>query len=137
VTIGELARRANVNPRTLRYYERIGVLAPTARTPAGYRLYTERDAARLMFIRRAQTLGLSLTEIADIIAVRDAGTAPCRHVRAVAQAKVAVIDARVAELQALRGELTRLMERAGAVEDRCLGGSSICLAVEGTRSDIP
>jgi len=53
MTIGELARWANVNPRTLRYYERIGVLTPTARTDAGYRLYTERDAARLAFIRRA------------------------------------------------------------------------------------
>jgi len=137
MTIGELARRANVNPRTLRYYERIGVLTPATRTPAGYRLYTEQDASRLAFIRRAQALGLSLAEIADIIAVRDAGIAPCRHVRAVAQAKVAVLDAHIAELQALRGELTRLTERAGAVEDRCLGGSSICLAVEGTRAEIP
>jgi len=137
MTIGELARWANVNPRTLRYYERIGVLTPTARTNAGYRLYTERDAARLVFIRRAQTLGLSLTEIADIIAVREAGIAPCRHVRAVAETKVAAIDARITELRALRGELTRLAERAGAVEDACAGGSSICLAVENTPTPTP
>ncbi len=137
MTIGELARWANVNPRTLRYYERIGVLTPTARTDAGYRLYTERDAARLAFIRRAQTLGLSLTEIADIIAVREAGIAPCRHVRAIAETKVAAIDARIAELWALRSELTRLAERAGAVEDICVGDSSICLAVENTPTPTP
>ena len=130
MTIGELARWANVNPRTLRYYERIGVLTPTARTDAGYRLYTERDAARLAFIRRAQTLGLSLTEIADIIAVREAGIAPCRHVRAIAETKVAAIDARIAELWALRSELTRLAERAGAVEDVCVGGSSISSSLQ-------
>ena len=53
MTIGELAKQANVNPRTLRYYERIGLLVPSARTDAGYRLYTERDAARLAFIQRA------------------------------------------------------------------------------------
>ncbi len=135
--IGELARWANVNPRTLRYYERIGVLTPTARTDAGYRLYTERDAARLAFIRRAQTLGLALTEIADIIAVREAGIVPCRHVRAIAETKAAAIDARIAELWALRGELTRLVERAGAVEDTCVGGSSICLAVEDTPAPTP
>jgi len=132
-----LARWANVNPRPLRYYERIGVLVPTARTNAGYRLYTERDAARLVFIRRAQTLGLSLTEIADIIAVSEAGIAPCRHVRAIAETKVAAIDARIAELWALRSELTRLAERAGAVEDVCVGGSSICLAVENTPTPTP
>src|SRR4051794_37031933 len=110
MTIGELARQANVNPRTLRYYERIGLLVPSARTDAGYRLYTERDAARLAFIRRAQVLGLSLTEITEIIAIREAGSAPCRHVRAVAQAKVGTIDAHIAALQALREDLVQLAQ---------------------------
>ncbi len=132
MTIGELAGRANINPRTLRYYERIGLFVPSARTDAGYRLYTERDAARLAFIRHAQTLGLSLAEIAAIIAVRDAGVAPCRHVRAVAEAKVAEIDARIAELVALRAELTALAQRAVAVEPACRAGSTICLAFEET-----
>ncbi len=132
MTIGEVARRAGVNPRTLRYYERIGLLMPSARTDAGYRLYTERDAARLSFIRRAQALGLSLTEIAAVIALREAGTTPCRHVSAVARAKAMAIDARIGELAALQDELTRLADRAEAVEARCVEDSSICLAVEGT-----
>jgi len=137
LTIGAFARQVELNPRTLRYDERIGVLTPAGRTDAGYRLYTERDAARLAFIRRAQALRLSLTEIAGIMAVRDTGIAPCRHVRAVAQAKVAEIDARIAELQALRGALTRLTERTSAVEDSCLGGSAVCLAVEDTPVRTP
>ncbi len=137
MTIAALARRANVNPRTLRYYERIGLLTPSARTDAGYRLYTERDAARLSFIRRAQALGLSLTEIADVIALREAGATPCRHVSAVARAKATAIDARIIELEALRDELTRLADRAEAVDARCVEGSSICLAVEGTASTRP
>jgi len=137
LTIGALARRADINPRTLRYYERIGLLAPSARTDAGYRLYTERDATRLSFIRRAQALGLSLTEIADIIALREAGTTPCRHVSAVARAKATAIDARILELEALRDELTRLADRAEAVEARCVEGSSICLAVEGAAPPGP
>jgi DNA-binding transcriptional MerR regulator len=58
MTIGEAGRRAAVNPRTLRYYERIGLLVPTARSNAGYRLYSAGDLARLAFIRRAQRLGL-------------------------------------------------------------------------------
>ncbi len=85
MTIGEAARRAAVNARTLRYYERIGVLVPSARTSARYRLYTSGDLARLRFIRRAQRLGLSLAEIAAVLAVCDAGRAPCRHVQPCAQ----------------------------------------------------
>jgi len=137
ITIGALAKRANVNPRTLRYYERIGLLAPSAHTDAGYRLYTERDATRLAFIRRAQALGLSLTEIADIIVLREAGTTPCRHVSAVARAKATAIDARIVELETLRDELTRLADRAEAVEAICVEGSSICLAVEGAPPTRP
>nr|MDQ3327375.1 heavy metal-responsive transcriptional regulator [Chloroflexota bacterium] len=100
--IGELAQLAGVNPRTLRYYERIGLLTPSSRTEAGYRVYSPGDADRLAFIRRAQSVGLSLAEIADVIALRDTGTVPCRHVRALAEAKVSEIDVRVAELQQLR-----------------------------------
>jgi len=132
MTIGELARQAGVNPRTLRYYERIGLLAPSARTDARYRLYTDQDAARLSFIRRAQAFGLSLTEIADVIALRDGGTAPCQRVSAVARAKATAIDVRIVELEVLRDELMHLADRAEAVEARCIEGSSICLAVEST-----
>ena len=137
MTIGELAGGATINPRTLRYYERIGLLVPSARTDAGYRLYTERDAVRLFFIRRAQALGLSLTEIADVIALREAGTTPCRHVSAVARAKAMAIDERIVELEALRNELTRLADRTEAVEAQCVEGSSICLAVEDTTPTRP
>lgn len=135
--IGELARRAGVNPRTLRYYERIGLLAPSARTAAGYRVYTPADAERLAFIRRAQGLGLSLREIGGVIAVRDEGAAPCRHVRALAEAKIGEIDARMAELAALRADLTRLAAQARALEQECAGGSSICLAFEPEASSAP
>ena len=133
LTIGALARQASINPRTLRYYERIGLLVPSARTYAGYRLYTDQDAGRLSFIRRAQALGLSPTEIA----LREAGTTPCRHVSAVARAKAATIEERIVELAALRDELTRLADRAEAVDAACVEGSSICLAVEGAAPTRP
>ncbi len=128
--IGELAHAAGVNPRTLRYYERIGLLTPAGRTGAGYRRYTAREVQRLAFIRRAQGLGLSLAAIAAILAVRDGGAAPCHHVRELAEAKAAEIDRRIAELRALREELTRLAARARAVEPACAAGSATCLAFE-------
>jgi len=137
MTIGKLAQRADLNPRTLRYYERIGLLTPSGRTAAGYRLYMEKDAIRLAFIRQAQGLGLSLAEIADIIVLREAGTAPCRHVSAVARAKVAAIAARIAELRLLQDELMRLAERAETLQDVCAETSTVCRAIERTRPTPP
>lgn len=137
VRIGELAQRAGINPRTLRYYERIGLLAPSARTEAGYRLYSDQDADRLAFIRRAQALGLSLAEIADIIALRDGGIPPCRHVRALAELRISAIDHQIAELAALRADLVQLAERADTVEAACSAGSSICLAFEQNPDPTP
>lgn len=131
MTIGEIARGAGVNPRTLRYYEHLGLLAPSARSSAGYRLYSARDAARLAFIRRAQAVGLSLSEIGAVLAVRDAGATPCRHVRALAQAKVADVDTRIAGLRVLRQELVALAERALVVEPACAAATAaVCLAFE-------
>jgi MerR family transcriptional regulator, copper efflux regulator len=128
--IGELAREAGLNPQTLRYYERIGLLRPGARSAGGYRLYTAREARRLAFIRRAQRLGLSLTAIAEILAARDGGAAPCARVRALAEARVAQIDRQLAELRALREDLIGVAARAREVEPACAGGSEVCLAIE-------
>ncbi|MCZ7569024.1 MAG: heavy metal-responsive transcriptional regulator [Ardenticatenaceae bacterium] len=130
MTIGQLARTAGVHPRTLRYYERIGLLRPSGRSAAGYRLYTQSEAERLGFIRRAQQLGLKLAEIAEVIAVREGGAAPCRHVRDLAEAKIEDIDRRIAELETLRGEMARLAELARDVEPECTRSSAICLAFE-------
>ena len=121
--IGELATRARINAGTLRYYERIGLLIPTARTPAGYRVYRSKEADRLAFIRQAQPLGLSLGEIADIIALREAGTPPCPHVRAIAALPITAIDHPIADLAALRDQLVQLAERAAAVEAACRAGA--------------
>ncbi len=128
--IGELARLAGINPRTLRYYECVGLLTPSSRTEVGYRIYTLADADRLAFIRRAQSVGLSLAEIADVIALHDTGTVPCRHVRALTESKVSEVDARIAELQRLRADLVWLAEVAREAETACAQGSSICVAFE-------
>lgn len=132
MTIGLLARRVDVTARTLRYYERIGLLTPTTRSAAGYRLYGERDAERVAFIRRAQAFGLSLDEIARILAVRDAGSAPCQHVQALAETRVRALDARIAELLILRDELASLADSAARVATTCAASDTICLAFSAT-----
>ncbi len=79
LTIGRLADAAGLEAKTLRYYDRVGLLPPMTRTPAGYRLYGEDAVQRLEFIRRAKALGIALADIQRILAVRDEGAAPCAH----------------------------------------------------------
>ncbi len=106
--IGELAARFGLNPKTIRYYEEIGLLPRAGRSASGYRLYDERDVERLGFIRRAKTLGLSLDEIRDILKVEEEGSPPCCQVLDLIDVKISAIDQRMAELQAFRTELASL-----------------------------
>ncbi|WP_063065302.1 MerR family transcriptional regulator [Nocardia violaceofusca] len=101
---GELAAAAGVNTQTLRYYERRGLLAEPQRTLGGHRLYPEEAVTVLRMIKAAQRLGFSLDEVADLLSGtghhrRDAGLRTRVH------AKLAEVDAKLAELGAVRGTL--------------------------------
>src|SRR5918911_197322 len=93
--IGELARRSGIASTALRYYEKAGLLPPARRTPSGYRAYDATALQRLVFIRAAQAVGLSLPEIRDVIAIRDGGTAPCSHVVGLIQRRRAAVRVRI------------------------------------------
>jgi DNA-binding transcriptional MerR regulator/copper chaperone CopZ len=110
--IGQLAGELGLNPRTIRYYEGIGLLPQPERTGGNYRAYAQEDVQRLRFIRAAQRLGLTLDEIREVLAFAERGEPPCGFVRERLRREVAAIDARIAELQALRGELAGLEAKA-------------------------
>src|SRR6266536_2779096 len=97
--IGELAERAGISAKAIRYYEQVGILAPPARTTSGYRAYDEAVLGRLGFVRAAQALGLTLGEIRQIIAFRDDGAAPCAHVTALLQRRADELERRIARLR--------------------------------------
>ena len=105
--IGELAEKVGVNP-TIRYYEGIGLLPDPERLPSGYREYSADDVDRLGFIRTAQRLGLSLSEISEILGFRDRSERPCDYVLGVLDRQVADLDRRMAEMRELRRELVAL-----------------------------
>jgi MerR family copper efflux transcriptional regulator len=126
VRIGELAERAGISTKAIRYYEQIGVLAPPARTASGYRAYDHSALTRLGFVRAAQALGLTLGEIRQLIAFRDNGTAPCAHVTALLQQRADELTARIEELRQLRGELDRLAERARTLDPRQCAPERVC-----------
>jgi MerR family transcriptional regulator, mercuric resistance operon regulatory protein len=105
-TIGGLAKAAGVGVETVRYYQRRGLLPEPARPPGEVRRYGEQDVRRLRFIRSAQAAGFTLNEIGELLAL-DAADDRARA-RALAQARVAALDARIAQLQEARDALAGL-----------------------------
>jgi len=130
VRIGELAERTGVPVRTIRFYEQTGLMPAPQRTPNGYRIYAEDAVTRLRFVRSAQTLGLSLAEIAAVLQVRDAARPPCTFVAELLQDHVHTLDVQIHELTALRDELRSRLP-AGAEPDptRCRA-DQICYLIE-------
>lgn len=110
--IGELARWTGVNPKTIRYYEGVGLLPPAARLPSGYRQYSEDDVERRGFIRNAKALGVTLEEIKEVLAFRDRGEAPCPYVLKLLDAKAKEIQGRIRGLRMLAQEVKRLQRAA-------------------------
>jgi Hg(II)-responsive transcriptional regulator len=109
VRTSELAAEAAVNPQTLRYYERRGLLAEPVRSPAGYRAYPVEAVRRVRFIKRAQELGFSLAEVETLLHLAEGGPDSCDRVRALAAEKIADLRRRIADLRALETGLTRLV----------------------------
>jgi Hg(II)-responsive transcriptional regulator len=107
---GDLARLANVNVETLRFYERQGLLPVPPRRASGYREYPPEAVELVRFIRRAQELGFTLREIKELLALREVPRATCGDVVVLARRKVAEIDAKINDLSAMRAALVRLLQ---------------------------
>jgi MerR family Zn(II)-responsive transcriptional regulator of zntA len=122
--IGELAAELGLNPKTIRYYEQIGLLPAVPRTESGYRLYGAADIERLRFIGKAKAVGLSLEEIGEILALRREGRAPCEHVLELLNRKLAAVDRQLRALRDFRRELLGLREEAArtATAEACVCG---------------
>lgn len=106
---GEVAEQVGVNIQTLRYYERRGLLPEPPRSAAGYRDYPS-DAVRVIrFVKRAQELGFSLTMVEELLHLAEGGPENCDEAKTVAEAHLAGLDQRIAELQRMRTSLTRLV----------------------------
>lgn len=124
--IGELAERAGTSVKTIRYYDRVGVLAPLDRSESGYRLYGDDALDQYRFVRAAQAVGLRLGEIREIIALRDRGEAPCGFVVELIGRRAAELDARIGELERLRDQLRRLARRAKRLDARRCDPQLVC-----------
>lgn len=110
--IGQLAAELGLNPKTVRYYEEIGLLPRAGRTESGYRLYDASDRERLDFILKAKAIGLSLGEIGEILTLSRDGRQPCEHVIGLLDRKLSAVDAQLRALSEFRKELVALREEA-------------------------
>ncbi len=126
--IGAIAKESGVPVKTIRYYEELGLLKAIGRTEGGFRLFDSDVFSRLHFIKRAQSLGLSLSEIKDFLAVHDQGNLPCNHIKARLQNKVIAIDKQIQELLMFKQELEELLSGWEAVTDN--SQQTICPIIE-------
>jgi MerR family transcriptional regulator, copper efflux regulator len=111
LTISRLARLGGVNLETIRYYERQGLLPKPPRTAAGYRIFPSETARRLQFIKRAQELGFSLSEIGELLALRAKPGTKREDIRARAEAKIADIEQKMLTLEAMKKALRKMTNR--------------------------
>ena len=107
--IGELASATATNVETVRYYEKIGLLAPPARTSSNYRAYGADHLARLSFIRRARDLGFTLDAVRELLTLSDDTGQSCEAVDGIASIHLNEIDRKIGDLKALRSELSRVL----------------------------
>lgn len=129
--IGKVARQTGVNPKTIRYYEEVNLLPKPKRERNNYRVYSQDTVKRLNFINKAQSLGFTLREIKEILALRDRGFKPCSHIRDLLRQRDIALDQKLAELNILRRELKKLEDEWAsmkAVEDD--KGEGICPQIE-------
>jgi DNA-binding transcriptional MerR regulator len=111
--IGELATATATKVETVRYYEKIGLLRPPARTASNYRAYGGEHLARLSFIRRARDLGFTLDAVRELLALSDDPSRSCEAVDVIARVHLAETDRKIADLKALRHELGRVLASCG------------------------
>ena len=114
LTVSKLAEEVGTSPDTVRYYERIGLLPETARSPSGYRLYGEEAVERLRFIKRAQRFGLRLEAIGELLEVRRRGLCPCGHTRRRLEDRVAELEKEMASLARLRDDISMMLHELPA-----------------------
>ncbi len=108
--IGEIARKIGVQPESVRYYERIGLLPKTKRGTGGYRVFTREHLDRVELIKKMQALGFSLDQIRRMLDLKFTHGHSCQHVRDGLRQKLKAIDRQIADLNAFRNEVAQALK---------------------------
>ena len=125
--IGQVAAQSGVSRKALRLYEAQGILPPSRRTLAGYRVYGAETLSILAFVTRVRRLGFRLDEIKDVVQMRRSGRCPCPHVLELARDKLVELDQTLADLTELRRGLRELLQSSRASRR---GPATVCHHIE-------
>lgn len=132
-SIGEVSKRTGVKVPTIRYYEQMGLMAPSERSDGNQRRYSRGDVERLAFIRHARDLGFEIDRIRELIALSHHPQAPCDGADRIASAHLAEVRQKIDQLKRLEAELERIVSHCGGhtVEDcyviRALSDHGLCV----------
>lgn len=110
----------------IRFYEESGLIPEPERTASGYRDYAADIVDRLTFIKAGSAVGLTLAELRDVLAIRDGGQAPCRHVSDLIEARLGDVDDRIQDLLRVRQDLVELAEAATTLDPASCLPESVC-----------
>ena len=113
LTIGALAKKTDTKVETIRYYERIDLLSAPGRTSGNYRIYGAEHLGRLSFIRRARDLGFSIEQVRELLSLADQRNRSCAGVDAIARQHLAEVERKIADLIAMRRELSTIIDKCG------------------------
>lgn len=126
LTIGHLAKAVGVNPRTIRFYESVGLLPKPQRSESGYRLYEPAMVERLEFIQKGQSLGLTLRQIREILELGDRGNCPCGHVKKVLKSKIKELEEKIGDLRYLKRRIVGVITMRCGTRDDKPKGAALC-----------
>jgi DNA-binding transcriptional MerR regulator len=132
IFIGRLAKQSGLPIKTIRYYEEVGLLPKPSRTPAGYRLYASDGTDRLVFIKKAQNLGLRLDEIREILDLADRGRCPCGHVQNLLKKRLEELQQKIADLRLIERRVQEAV-RQGCPRSFTPRGKARCPTIERQR----
>ena len=111
LSIGKVAKRAAVSVETIRFYERMGLLAEPVRKASGYRQFSEADVRKLVFIQHAKNLGFSLHEIKELLSLQADSTTTSREIKNIAAHKLQDIEVKIKMLERMRQSLQQLVDK--------------------------
>jgi MerR family transcriptional regulator, Zn(II)-responsive regulator of zntA len=130
MTVNQLSKRSGIAPHVVRYYSRIGLLAPARHPDNGYQLFSRDDAARLRFIRMAQNLGFTLEEIRHILGLSGAGESPCQEVREILRQRIEENRQRLVDFMALQRRMEQALALWEKMPDAPPHNGTVCHLIE-------
>jgi len=130
MTVRDVAKLSSVTSEAVRYYSRIGLVKPIRNSRNGYKLYNSKDISRIIFIRKAKSLGYTLKEIKNILIHATSGKSPCPMVRKIIESRLNENRKRLNTMMGLQTTMERAVQQWKHLSDGIPTSDSVCVLIE-------